>query len=256
MVNVEVLRAIITAELKGTREVGVGFRGLNTSFNNFSKSMADAEKKTKAFRFEFLGLMFAGMAMTRIFSSMLRPAAEMFGLFDLWTSTLQVLFLPVMDLIMPLLIRMMEWFMNLPEGVQLAIGIFAIFGLGIGKLFATIGQLALAFDSIIIAGPAVLKFFKGFGGVTKIFGVMKTAALFLFSPAGLVLIGIALLVVAIVLLIKHWDKVKIAAIKTWNAIKDVIESVINKIILKMQGIAVIFDTIFGTNLVGKLEELK
>ncbi len=81
--------------------------------------------------------------------------------------------------------------------------------------------------------------------------------MFMFSPAGLILIGIALLVVAIVLLIKHWDDVKVAAIKAWNGIKDIMESVINWAIDKInKWINLLPDFIkdkFGIKAIAKVE---
>ena len=100
----------------------------------FANKMRLMTHGLRGFRMEMLGVMFFGMAMGRLFSSMLRPIAEVFGVFELWTATLQILFLPLMETLFPFLLGLMEFFMNLPEGVKMAIGVFAAFGMVLGKL--------------------------------------------------------------------------------------------------------------------------
>ncbi len=109
----------------------------------------------KGFRMEALGVMFFGMMMQRMFLGLLQPVMEAFGVFDIFRLMLLTLFLPVMEMIFPFLITMMEWFMNLPEPVKKAIGIFAILGLIFGTIIMVLGQLALGIGSMIIFFPII-----------------------------------------------------------------------------------------------------
>ena len=123
-------------------------QGMNTTLGRITAHTRKATAGFRGFRMEMLGVMFFGMAISRMFGNMLRPAAELFGLFEIWTTTLQVVFLPIMALLVPLLFKFMEFFIQLPEGVKLGIGAIAIFGLILGKILFTIGMLSLGLGSL------------------------------------------------------------------------------------------------------------
>src|SRR3990167_1805699 len=118
-----------------------------------NKVAKDGLGKWKGFRFEFLGVMFAGQRLTRVFSNLLRPSAELFGLFDLWGIGLQLTFLPTMEKLLPLSIDLFDTFINLSPATQELIGDFALFGLGIGNLSDVIGTAVLAISAFKLAFP-------------------------------------------------------------------------------------------------------
>src|SRR3990167_894163 len=76
----------------------------------------------RGFRMEMLSVMFFGMGINRFFSGLLQPAMEAAGIFELISTTLQILFLPVALMLLDVLMPILDWFLNLPEGVQVAIG--------------------------------------------------------------------------------------------------------------------------------------
>ena len=146
------------------------------------KTNDTVKKGKKGFRdinFEFLGVMFLGQAMTKTFSELLTPAADMFGIFDLISITLADFFMPIMEAILPVILNLMDTIMAMSPATKLLIGKFALFGLGLGKVLGVVGQVVLgvqavgiAFSSIIlivaIVGIAVLAAVKmwksNFGG--------------------------------------------------------------------------------------------
>jgi hypothetical protein len=147
----------------------------------------------RGFRMEMLGVMFFGMAMANMFSNMLKPAAQVFGIFELWTSTLQVVFLPIMQLVAPLLINLMLFFMGLPGPAKIAIGALAIFGLLLGKILFIVGTLALGLGSLFQTSlPALLA------------GAIKSIAGFVSAAFSIIGAFVAIAVVIVIGMVVAW----------------------------------------------------
>lgn len=190
---------IINFVTKGLSNLKSNMRGFNQSM---AQSMEGFQKQNKAnvsaintgarwgnqirllthgmrgFRMEMLGVMFFGMGMAKFFSGMLKPALELTGMFELFSTVLGVLFLPIAMTLLEILLPIMDWFINLPEGVKMAIGMFAVFGLILGKIIFLVGMFALGIGSLILvfgsvgAGMAVVGLI--FGGIIAI--VLAVAA--------------------------------------------------------------------------------
>jgi hypothetical protein len=105
----------------------------------------------RGFKMELLGIMFFGMGMQRFFSGMLKPALELVGLFDMWKTTLQVLFLPIALAIFQFLMPFMKWIINMSPETKLLIGKLVLFGLAIGTVLMIIGMFLLGIGAIIMA---------------------------------------------------------------------------------------------------------
>ena len=105
----------------------------------------------KGFRMEMLGVMFFGMAMTRMFGGLLKPAAQAMGIFDLWSETLSIIFLPTMLSLFPAIVNVTGALMNLPTSVQQVFGNIALAGIGLGTVLAVGGTLALGLGSTLTA---------------------------------------------------------------------------------------------------------
>jgi len=93
----------------------------------------------RRFKFEWLGIMFAGMALDRAFGGLVRQQFKLFGVTDMLSSAWTLVMLPVMEKILPLIYNLLEVFMNLPEKVKLAIGTFVLFGAIFGKILLVVG---------------------------------------------------------------------------------------------------------------------
>lgn len=113
----------------------------------------------RGFRMEFLSVLFFGMAMQRVFFGMLKPAAEAVGLTKLWSTTLQILFLPVMIALLPHLLAFMAWILDLPAPVQKALGAMAIFLGGVGAMMFFFATIGLGIGGI----TQLTELWKGFG---------------------------------------------------------------------------------------------
>lgn len=126
-------------------------------------------KATKKFRFEFLGIMFAGMQLQRIFGGLTQAGFALYNVMEYFSATMGMVMLPVMDLLAPVLFDIFDWFMNLPEEAQFAIGAFLLFGQAIGGAMFNLAQMILLLDAITKAGGlgALLKTFESLTMIPK-----------------------------------------------------------------------------------------
>jgi len=176
----------------------------------------------RGFRMEMLGVMFFGMMLQQTFLGLLRPVMEVFGVFDLFRVMLIVLFLPVMQLLFPVLLDIMTWFMDLPEGVKMAIGILLLIGIVIGTLLFLLGSFALGIGSVILAlGPLGLgligagsagTFFTGIlGGIQAAFAPLSAAV----GGFGAAVAIVFAIIIAIVIGLWFAIKENFANIRDW-----------------------------------------
>ena len=140
----------------------------------------------KGFKMEMLGVMFFGMAMQRMFSGMLKPAANLFGVMELWGEMLAVVFLPTIQALMPYFIDFFKYMVDLDPASKKMIGTFALIGIAIGTFLFIFGTLVLGVGSLLVM-------FSG--------GTFTTISLFIVA-----LIGIGVTVVGLVKIIKNWGE--------------------------------------------------
>jgi len=229
---------------------GLRFNNMGGRFANKIRMMTHG---LKGFRMELLGVLFFGMAMANMFGNMLRPAAQVFGIFDLWTVTLQTLFLPIMSMITPLLFSFMTWLMELSPAGKNIIGVIAILGVIIGKLLFVLATLGLGFGSVfqlkaIGAVSSFFKFFvKGFGLIFNFLRsvmfnmglIVKVTFRIIISIFSTVFGWVLLIIVGFVLAWKtNFSKIKDWVTVIFEGIKLIIKGVLNVIIG-------IFDVVVG-----------
>lgn len=88
------------------------------------------------------------------------------------------------------------------------------------------GTQAAAFAPLTTATIAQIVATSALNVVTGVFGAIMT---FVTSPIGLVVLAIGAVIAVGVLLFKHWDKVKEAAMSLWNGIKNVFNGIKNTV---------------------------
>lgn len=142
--------------------------------------------------------------------------------------------LPIVVYFMEILAKLLDWFLNLPDGVQNTILAFT-------GLLAAIAVLTPWIINIINFVKLVIPLFAKLGVIVtwagKIFALLKGAAVALggvlagiSAPVWIVIGVIAALIAIGVLLWKNWDAVKQFLINTWNRIKEIAINVWNGII--------------------------
>lgn len=124
--------------------------GLQTSGGRMANSVRQVTHGMKGFRMEALGVMFFGQMLQQTFMSLLNPVMEAFGVFDLFRLMLLTLFLPIMEDIFPHMLKIINWFIELPESTKKALGVLVLVGIILGFLLFIIGAFTLGIGSLIL----------------------------------------------------------------------------------------------------------
>ena len=105
----------------------------------------------RGFRMEMLGVMFFGMGMTKFIKGLISPSLKMVGVFEIFSTALGILFLPIALKIMDWALKFLDWVLEMNPAAQAFINKIAGWGLIIGGILQTIGTFALGIGSIIQA---------------------------------------------------------------------------------------------------------
>lgn len=177
--NMQEFGTVMKAPMKNFKEMNGKMGVLKTLGGKVANRFRMMTHGMRGFRMEALGVMFFGMMMQRMFMQLLQPVMDAYGVFDIFRLMLLTLFLPVMDMIFPFLLGIMEWFMNLPESVKKAIGIFVVLGVIFGTVLMVLGQFALGIGSLILFfGALASPIFLIIGALAAIAGFFILKALF------------------------------------------------------------------------------
>lgn len=145
--------------------------------------------KMKRFRYEFLGTMFAGMGLARVFGSYITNVAQMFGIFDLINTMFTVTLIPVFKVLLPIFLYIFKLFMDLPAPVKAWFGWMILILFVLGTIAATVSAIVLGLVSI---GAAA-----GLG-----------TALVVAAKIGLVLLGVVVLIgIAVAAIMYFWEDI-------------------------------------------------
>lgn len=158
------------------QEMNKGINRTTTTVDKYNKGLVQSSVTTnktvtglRRFNFAWLSVMFAGMALNRVFGSLIKSQLELFGVNELFGGVLTLVMLPIMETLLPLFLKLSEFFMNLPDSVKLGIGAFIIFGSILGIILTIIGQVMLAFGGFAMLLPGI-----GAGGTSAI-GALVTS---------------------------------------------------------------------------------
>ena len=233
---------------KTIKGMGINFVQGMGFIDKFTGKLMDTAKVTrmvsvqaKRFKMEWLSVMFAGMAISRVFGGLVRTQLELFGVTDTLSAMWTTVLLPIMELITPFLFSMLEFFMNMPDSVKLVTGALIIFTAILGLILTVVGQVMLAIGGFSILGvtlSGVISFLGIFAAiligiiliVKGIYDIFKRK----FEGIGQIIMGIGVILLLFIgwwalipiavgavvyLVIKYWDKVKSFFIRVWGIIK-------------------------------------
>lgn len=130
-------------------------RKLNTETNRLNLITRKTTRGVRGFNFAWLSVMFAGMALQRVFSGIIRSQFELFGITELFSNLMTLIMLPIMEMLLPVFIKIFEVLSALPDSVKLAIGVFILLAFIFGVLLTIIGQVALAFGGFALLFPSL-----------------------------------------------------------------------------------------------------
>ena len=233
------------------------------------------------FHMELLGVMFAGMALQRTMMGLLQPAMQATGIFEYWSSVLTVLFLPTVLALLPAILELGSFIMDLSPAMKNIIGALVLFGATMGGLLFGIGTLGLAFFSLQIAvgglgiamGPLIIAAAAVAAAVAILFlawqenwfGIREAVdrarplietALTLVGEAvnlfkGLVKEAIGLVLDVLGELGIEWDDVwstmKVVLETVWGIMKPIIENITRGIQVLRENVGFITRTLMGTS---------
>jgi len=241
--NMQNFGQVMQMPMQNFKELNGRFKVMKTLGGKVARRFRLMTHGMRGFRMEALGVMFFGMMMQKMFMGLLQPVMEAFGVFDIFRVMLLTLFLPVMEMIFPFLLNLMEWFMNLPEPVKKAIGIFVILGAIFGTITMVLGQFALGIGSLI-------QFFPIFGTAIKAVGA------FLVGLSATALAVIAAIVIVIIGMYVAWKEnflgMKKVITNLWEGIKQIFKGIFDVI----TGIVKLIVAIFKGDWDGAAEAVK
>jgi hypothetical protein len=175
--NIDKIKKALTDLTPGQNAIIKTTQKMNAETGKVEKVTVSATTGLKKFKFEALGVMFAGMAISRTMSNLFQPAMEAAGVFDIINTTLELLLLPAtMALIDPLL-GLMDSFDSLTETEKEAVGFSLLAAWGFGEILNVIGQTSLAVSSLkMMFGNLDKVLEKGIDIVFKKFGFDITSS--------------------------------------------------------------------------------
>ena len=88
-----------------------------------------------------LSLMFTGQALQHSMQSIMKPAEDAVGIFEIIGDIFLILMLPAMLAVLPLFIQLLNWVVAMPDSVKLLIGALVILAFLLGTVAAVVGQI-------------------------------------------------------------------------------------------------------------------
>jgi len=114
---------------------------------DYNRTIVNSARQTRRFQGEMLSTMFAGMALTRVFDGMVRSSLDLWGVTELTAAAMDVTMIPIMETLSPIVYDLLGAFMELPEGIQTAIGAVSLFAWTAGQVISGLAMTSLAFPS-------------------------------------------------------------------------------------------------------------
>lgn len=127
------------------------FRGLRRAISFITAPIRRAGRMFTEFRMELLSVMFAGMALNRVFMKHIRRMADVVGITDILGNAMKMLLLPVMQKLIEPAINILEAVGDLSEDMKELIGVVFIVASAFGFFLLTFGQLALFINAFGIS---------------------------------------------------------------------------------------------------------
>src|SRR3990167_8011763 len=155
----------------------------NNMLKKADKQFRNLLAPTKRFKMELLSLGFGFAMISRGMNHLLQPAFDTVGIFDLFSTMLQITFLPIALFVLDnILLPLFNYFTNLSEPVQFVIGAIVALGAALATIAAPIAFLGLFADSFA-AGIAIITTmlsgfwvaFAPFLGIAAIFAIIIIA---------------------------------------------------------------------------------
>lgn len=127
---------------------GRAYDRAGNEINNLNQRVNRGVVQARRFKFEWLGVMFAGMQIQRTFGGMIKQVTKLLGWNKIFSSIIKTLLLPVLLPLTNVLIDIMEWFQGLSKETRRMIGSFLVVAFVLGTFLMILGAVSLAVNSI------------------------------------------------------------------------------------------------------------
>ena len=121
---------------------------LNEKTGEYGDVITKVQQRQRRFQMQWLSILFFGMAMNRMFHGLIKTSLEWVGITELMSETMGIIFLPVAEELLNILLPILEWFIEMPDSTKKLIGWIAVFGMVLGGVLSAVGQLALGLAGI------------------------------------------------------------------------------------------------------------
>jgi hypothetical protein len=148
---------------EGSAEMGNKVKEHGDQMQRLKELLPEVSGHTDRFKFEWLGLMFAGMALSRVFGGSIGQMMEMLGITQLVSTVMMMLLLPALIPLIPAFASLTEKVAGMSEEDRKFIGQIMVTVTAIGVLIMALGMLNLAWSSLV-----------GLFGAGGMFSVMYT----------------------------------------------------------------------------------
>ena len=183
--------------------------------------------QSRRFKMEWLSIMFAGMALERVFSGIVKAQMSLYGITQLTADMWTVVMAPAMTLVSEGLYDIIDKIMQLPESTQMTIGLTVLGLETLGKVLGGIGQIYLAGMGLKTLFPKIATAIGAAGG--GIMGVFKTigTALAGISTTFLLVAGIVAVVLAGIYLAwkENFMGMKNILTNLWEGVKTIFNGI-------------------------------
>ena len=128
---------------------------LTGQMQSYGAVVGQAALKSRRFKFEWLSIMFAGMALNRAFGGLMKTQMQLWGVSEGLAGMWATVMAPAMEDITPWIWEMIEGMSGLSIPIQKAIGFGILFAAALGIVLLVGGQLMLLLGGLRIMFPAL-----------------------------------------------------------------------------------------------------
>jgi len=143
------------------------------------------EKNARRFRMEQLGIMFMGMAVTRMFGQMTSQAVEWLGIGEMLNLSLNLIAFEALEPMADGIYKVIDGLFDLSDSTKESLGQLMLFGQASGLVMQTVGQLILGLSSLAMVFPSMrIPIAGAVGALLGEFGGAIGEVLGIAGPAG------------------------------------------------------------------------
>lgn len=138
---------------------------LNESVNQNAEAVDELGTSFMQATGQGLALLFAGRFLSQTFGGLSRTMFDMLGVTDMFSAMMKTILLPAFLAIQPVLMRIMERFMEMDESTKMIIGSFVILATALAPIIMILGQIMAGMAAFGIGASAVVAALSTLGSV-------------------------------------------------------------------------------------------